>query len=184
MVRSQYVRFAGLLVLLFAVGQVVAQSQEQTDVADLVRTIQDLRVEISVLKNQVEALSKKEREVRVQTGRVLITQTLQNDTFGKPYEEGGVFGQEHNLPEILSGEKRNRGLMEGRVDFPEPFASVPKVLIALSTLDTHLDTHTRIRVTVDQVDTKGFNYRFHTWSDTKLYRAEASWIAVADILPE
>ena len=52
MVRNRHARFAGLLVLsLFAVGQVVAQPQEQTDVADLVRTIQALNARLSALAN-------------------------------------------------------------------------------------------------------------------------------------
>ena len=58
MVRNRYARLIGMLMLsLLASGQVIAQSQEQTGMADVVRTIHTLQLEISALKNRVEALN-------------------------------------------------------------------------------------------------------------------------------
>ena len=58
MVRNRYSRLIGMLMLsLLASGQVIAQSQEQTGIADVVRTIHTLQLEISALKNRVEALN-------------------------------------------------------------------------------------------------------------------------------
>ena len=124
-----------------------------------------------------EVIEAREDGLKVLTGRVLIT-TGSNDTFERLQKEGNVFGVVEIRQELTSGEKKNRGVMRGRVDFPEPFASAPKVIIALSTIDTGMNTNTRIRTTVDQVDTEGFHYRFHVWHDSVLYRAEASWMAV------
>ena len=58
MVRNRYARLIGMLMLsLLACGQVIAQSQEQTGMDDIVRTIHTLQLEISALKNRVEALN-------------------------------------------------------------------------------------------------------------------------------
>ena len=70
--------------------------------------------------------------------------------------------------------------MRGRVEFPEPFPSIPKVMIALSRFDILHEYNHRVTVYVDSVDNKGFFYSFFTWAGTDLWAASANWIAVTN----
>ena len=198
MLRNQRVYLAGMLVLSLLVGgQVFAQdrsgscgtpvecyeqslenlmkerqslqeAREEMDkkMADLqaamTQKIRDLQSANSAMEVQIEALKKEAGEVRVQTGRVHITRDA--------------------MPELLQPNCRShveRGEKHGRVDFQEPFASTPKVIMALAGIDMFHEAHGRFHVIVESVGAKGFEYRFVTWCDTRLYWAEAYWIAVA-----
>lgn len=72
-----------------------------------------------------------------------------------------------------------RGHVDRRVEFPEPFASVPEVMAAISGVDHYVDTNLRLVLRVDSIDIEGFSYRFGTWCDTRLASAEMRWMAVA-----
>lgn len=75
---------------------------------------------------------------------------------------------------------RYRGARGNRVDFSTPFAAAPEVAIALSYIDTRAaDEHLRIMARVSRVDAHGFSYDFAVWCQTILWRAKASWIAMA-----
>lgn len=71
-----------------------------------------------------------------------------------------------------------RGIVNGRVDFPVGFSSVPAVHLALTAIDMLGDPNGRIAAQVTSVDEKGFNYNLFSWWDTHVYTATASWIAV------
>ena len=184
--RNQGAHVVGLLVLsLFVSCQVFAQSQEQTDEQDLVRTILDMQVRISALENQlvlkgaeqinntIQDLQARISALRVQVGFVSIS-SKEFPALGKPPS---------GCPEWTAGGTRGLYKSAGRVDFQEPFASPPKVIMALSTIDIGApNVNARIHVAVTKVDTTGFNYDFFTWCDTTIYWSRASWIAVADQL--
>ena len=195
--RNQGAHVVGLLVLsLFVSWPCFAQSQEQTDEQDLARTILDMQVRISALENQlvlqrakqinntiqdlqernsalenqVATLQNKAKEVRVQVGFVSIS-SKEFPALGKPPS---------GCPEWTAGGSRGLYKSAGRVDFQEPFASEPKVIMALSTIDIGApNVNARVHVAVTKVDTTGFNYDFFTWCDTTIHWSRASWIAVA-----
>ncbi|KAF9529478.1 hypothetical protein CPB83DRAFT_882899 [Crepidotus variabilis] len=64
-----------------------------------------------------------------------------------------------------------------RVDFREPFASPPKVVVFFNYLD--LDKHHgwRIKTTATDIDERGFTIKIETWGNTILNAAQACWIA-------
>ena len=64
-----------------------------------------------------------------------------------------------------------------RVDFAEPFSALPTVLVAIRALDTSKDANTRIIVSAANIDARGFEMRFQTWSDSKVYDIIIDWIA-------
>lgn len=72
-----------------------------------------------------------------------------------------------------------RGHVDHRVEFPQPFESVPEVMAAISSVDHYVDRNLRLYLDVNSIDTEGFNYRFVTWCDTRLASAEMRWMAVA-----
>ena len=72
-----------------------------------------------------------------------------------------------------------RGLSGARVDFQEPFASTPEVLVSLTQIDQETRGAAILRIVVTAIDAGGFNYDLHTWCNTRVARARAEWIAVA-----
>lgn len=72
-----------------------------------------------------------------------------------------------------------RGLSGARVDFDEPFASTPEVLVSLTQIDQETRGAAILRMVVTAIDAGGFNYDLHTWCNTRVARVRAEWIAVA-----
>lgn len=72
-----------------------------------------------------------------------------------------------------------RGLSGARVDFGEPFASPPEVLVSLTQIDQETRGAAILRIVVTAIDAGGFNYDLHTWCNTRVARVRAEWIAVA-----
>ena len=80
-----------------------------------------------------------------------------------------------------SPEKAYRGIVNGRVNFPQPFSSPPEVLMALTQIgigDIAAERGLRLTVEPAHIDEKGFNYSLYTWCNTQIAAAIASWIAV------
>ena len=117
-----------------------------------------LQEEVTALRARAEAL---EGEERSQSGVV-----------GLPYSTGV-----RPLARRV-GETMQRGTVEGRVDFPMAFARVPVVHMALTQADIRRGANVRLRVGITSVDQEGFEYELYSWSDTHVYSASASWIAV------
>ena len=80
----------------------------------------------------------------------------------------------------VEGPENERGAIDQRVDFKNPFRQIPTVLVSLSAID-HVITgkinNLRIRAVVTNVDLNGFNYNLNTWCYTDLYWARMSWMA-------
>ena len=145
-------------------GSSAAQTAAQPSVDDL--RLADVTDRVERLEAALEELAGHVRlaGVQVQSGRVSL-----------PYRRRG-----EARPAVREGGNRggSRGVQD-RVVFPEPFESVPKVTMALSLLDISSAANTRVVVTVDAVDEKGFDYVFFTWGNTHVYEASAVWVAVA-----
>ena len=89
----------------------------------------------------------------------------------------GIGDNSRGCPEL----DRNpyRGHTGRRVDFPQPFESIPEVVAAISSIDHYNDHNLRLHVRVDSVDNQGFDYTFRTWCNTRLASAAMQWMAVA-----
>ena len=162
--------FAGCLVAVMMFEGAAASMAEQESADDPNAAIESLRLEdltdrIASLERRLDELAKHARleAVQVQTGTVRL-----------PYSAGA-----RPVVRTWSGGGRDRGIVDGRVDFLEAFVSAPEVHMALSMLDMDGGRNTRISVVVTAVDEEGFDYQLWSWSDTHIYTADAVWIAVA-----
>ena len=182
MVRNRCAHFTGMLVLsLLASCQVFAQSQEQTDEQDLVRTIQEMQVRISALENQLVLKGAEQINNTLQDLQAQVT-ALQNEARKVRVQTGRVHINRIDIPELFQPNCNGhieRGEKHGRVDFQESFASPPKVIMGLSAIDVSHNANSRFHVIAISVDTEGFDYKFYTWCDAAIHSAEAHWIAVA-----
>lgn len=113
---------------------------------------------------RIAELEYRARVSRVQSGTIQIN------------SDDGIGDNSRGCPE---GEGAWRGHVDRRLDFPEPFTSVPEVMAAISAVDHHVDNNLRLVLSVNSIDTKGFNYHFFTWCNTRLVRADMRWMAVA-----
>ena len=99
---------------------------------------------------------------------------------GVMVETGVVQIHRDDYPQLENGEIGVRGAINVRVDFNTPFEAPPKVMIALSRFDIVQDeAYHRLAVSVVAVDRDGFVCSFITWANTRVWNAEATWIAVA-----
>lgn len=79
-----------------------------------------------------------------------------------------------------SGEREFRKV----VVFEEPFLSVPVVQIGLSMWDFDNGTNQRADISAEMVNNEGFALVFRTWSDTRIARVRADWIAFGEVKDE
>ena len=114
---------------------------------------------------RVEAIEANDALVRVQSGVILVSDAQA--------QESGLAVPGNGECSIL------RGLRGVRVDFREPFASKPKVLVSLTQIDQQPRGGAILKIEVTEVDAGGFNYDLLTWCNTIVARAVADWIAVA-----
>ncbi|CAH0055465.1 unnamed protein product [Clonostachys solani] len=66
----------------------------------------------------------------------------------------------------------------GRVNFSQKFSQVPKVTVSLRSVDTNKDYNTRVKVYTSDIDKTGFTIHADSWSNTQLYSAGVSWVAI------
>lgn len=103
--------------------------------------------------------------VRVQSGVIVVSD--------EEADESGLSRTDNGNCSIV------RGLSGARVDFEEPFASTPEVLVSLTQIDQETRGNAILRIVVTAIDSDGFNYDLHTWCNTRVARVRAEWIAVA-----
>lgn len=65
--------------------------------------------------------------------------------------------------------------------FETPFASPPQVLVTLDMWDMDNASNQRADISAEEVTRTGFRLVFRTWSDTRVARARASWIAIGEL---
>lgn len=64
-----------------------------------------------------------------------------------------------------------------KITFGGEFKGPPAVQVSLSLLDTDQSANTRYEIIAENVTTKDFDVVFRTWSDSRIARVRASWIA-------
>lgn len=65
--------------------------------------------------------------------------------------------------------------------FSEPFNAPPTVHVALELADIDLSANQRTQITAENITNKGCDIVFRTWSDTKVARISASWLAIGGV---
>ena len=128
-----------------------------------VNVIADLTRKIATANSEIEKL--KRSQVQVESGDI----TIAKGPDSRDLEDGSSC---NNNPDNL------RGLKNARINFHQPFKSVPKVVVGLHQLDLP-QGEMRLWIKVETVDKSGFNYSFITWCTSRVNGAEAQWIAVA-----
>jgi hypothetical protein len=92
--------------------------------------------------------------------------------------QAGILTPEWNLaepPTPGSGESRAFRLA---VNFATPFTEPPVVLTGLTGFDFDQRDSNRLAVCTTDITTTGFTAEIATWSDTRVYSVEFSWLAV------
>lgn len=70
------------------------------------------------------------------------------------------------------------------IRFSESFRNPPVVHVSLSMWDIKAGSNPRVEITSENVTTEGFDIVFHTWGDTQIARANASWLAIGELSHE
>lgn len=101
-------------------------------------------------------------------GRIAIRQG--STLLFSDYEHGGV---------MWSG----TGPREARlpIAFPEPFRSLPAVMVGISMWDIDGKTNQRADIRAEEVTETGFQLVFRTWGDTRVARIRADWTALGEV---
>lgn len=71
----------------------------------------------------------------------------------------------------------NPGKPSIQVKFDRPYASSPKIVVWLKTLDVDNKANCRVKAHATDVTTSGFKLNLETWGDTILHKGTATWIA-------
>ena len=64
------------------------------------------------------------------------------------------------------------------VTFALPFATPPLIQVSLAGLDADNAASIRIRIQAKKIDSTGFTILVETWSNSRVYAVEASWLAI------
>ncbi|MDC6454695.1 H-type lectin domain-containing protein [Planktomarina temperata] len=67
------------------------------------------------------------------------------------------------------------------VEFSESFTAQPMVQVSLTMWDMGSDSNARADIRAENVTETGFDLVFRTWSDTRIARVSASWLAIGDV---
>ena len=67
------------------------------------------------------------------------------------------------------------------VTFDEVFASPPAVQLSVSLWDMDTSAAIRAELVAENVTNTGFDIVFRTWSDSRIARMRASWIAIGEL---
>lgn len=77
----------------------------------------------------------------------------------------------------LSAGAGERTFQSPDIAFAPPFAAPPRIVLALSGLDSDQATNLRVEVYPHDVESEEFNIIIKTWADTVLYGVQVMWIA-------
>lgn len=86
------------------------------------------------------------------------------------YADGGVMW-------TGSGSRESRHI----VTFKEKFRDTPVVQVSISMWDTDHETNARADLTAEHITVEGFHLVFRTWSDTRVARIRADWLAIGPV---
>lgn len=75
------------------------------------------------------------------------------------------------------------GVRERRmpIRFERPFNAVPAIQVTASLMDMHHETAHRSELVADRITPEGFEVVFRTWSDSRVARVRAAWMAIGDL---
>lgn len=73
-----------------------------------------------------------------------------------------------------SGDRESRHV----VPFKESFREPPSVHVSLTMWDTDNQTNMRVDVSAENITAEEFHLVFKTWSDTRIARVRADWMAI------
>lgn len=68
--------------------------------------------------------------------------------------------------------------MRQKILFDEPFREVPVVTVSLSMWDIDSGHNSRVDISAANVEETGFEIVFKTWSDSRVARVRADWVAI------
>lgn len=68
--------------------------------------------------------------------------------------------------------------------FGQAFVEPPVVKVGISMWDIDHQTNSRIDISAENVTATGFEIVFRTWSDTRIARIRADWIAIGPVRDE
>ena len=85
-----------------------------------------------------------------------------------------------DFPALLepNGCEANRGLIDKKVYFEQPFKAPPQVITSFAMLDFRDGRDARVRMEVKEVTKEYFSFDLATWCDTKTSQIAATWLAV------
>ncbi|MDA9940733.1 H-type lectin domain-containing protein, partial [Planktomarina temperata] len=67
------------------------------------------------------------------------------------------------------------------VEFSEAFTAQPMDQVSFTMWDMGSDSNARADIRAENVTETGFDLVFRTWSDTRVARVSASWLAIGDV---
>jgi len=67
------------------------------------------------------------------------------------------------------------------ITFEGRFKSAPNVQVSISLLEIDHSANTRYEIVAENVTPEGFDLVFRTWSDTRIARVRAAWLAIGDM---
>ena len=105
---------------------------------------------------------------RIPTSRLGIEQGSQ--VMFSDFADGGVMW-------TGTGERESRH----RVQFAEPFAEAPGVMVGLSMWDMDHMHNPRVDIRAERVTAGAFDLVFRTWQDSRVARVRADWIAMGPV---
>jgi hypothetical protein len=104
---------------------------------------------------------------------------LQNPRTGIDQGDVVVFSEFDSGGTMWTGQ----GARERRkaVEFSEAFARPPTVHVSLSMWDMDTEAAVRADLFADNISETGFEIVFRTWSDSRIARVRAAWMAIGDL---
>lgn len=91
--------------------------------------------------------------------------------------QAGIHAVADDNPDFRSFREGERSF-EHIVKFEQAFATVPKILVALSHLDIASYAALRLTVTAKKISASGFTLRYFTWGNTQIFGLGAQWMAL------
>ncbi|MDP0928785.1 H-type lectin domain-containing protein [Paracoccus onubensis] len=68
-----------------------------------------------------------------------------------------------------------------RIDFSEPFQTVPVIHVSISMWDIESSANQRADIATQNITAEGFDIVFRTWGDTRVARIRADWLAIGAV---
>ncbi len=104
---------------------------------------------------------------------------LRNYLIGVDQGDSRLFSDFRHDGPMWSGSGSRDATVEVR--FSEPFLAPPTVHVSLSMMDIAASSNPRIDISARAITEEGFEIVVHTWSDTQIARASASWLAIGEL---